>query len=68
MTIPPKKEEVGEDNLKKIYQEIREKFDFLKKEFKLQDLSAGMSNDYSIAVQSGSNMIRVGRKLFFEKI
>ena len=31
---------------------------------KLRVLSMGMSNDYSIAVEEGSNMIRLGAKLF----
>ena len=38
----------------------------LEKEFgcKLQEISMGMSQDYKIAAQQGSTMLRVGRKLF----
>lgn len=33
----------------------------------LQELSMGMSNDYSLAVQSGSTMIRLGRCIFGDR-
>lgn len=33
-------------------------------EWQLSTLSMGMSNDYKIAVEEGSTMVRVGRKLF----
>ena len=32
--------------------------------FELKELSMGMSSDYKIALQYGSTMIRIGRKLF----
>ena len=51
---------------------IKKEFDFLKEIFdkkkkKLSDfniLSMGMSNDYEIALEAGSNMIRIGSKIF----
>ena len=46
------------NNLKNIYNNIRKEID----EFNI--LSMGMSNDYKIAIESGSNMIRVGSKIF----
>ena len=46
------------NNLKNIYNNIRKEID----DFNI--LSMGMSNDYKIALVSGSNMIRVGSKLF----
>lgn len=36
----------------------------LKEKFYLKDLSIGMSNDYNIAVEEGSTMIRIGTELF----
>ncbi len=36
----------------------------LKKEFNINYISMGMSQDYKLAIQSGSNMIRIGRMLF----
>ena len=46
------------NNLKNIYDNIRKEID----DFNI--LSMGMSNDYKIALKSGSNMIRVGSKIF----
>ena len=46
------------NNLKNIYDNLRKEID----DFNI--LSMGMSNDYKIALQSGSNMIRVGSKIF----
>ena len=46
--------------IKDIFEEIRAVND--NKDFKI--LSMGMSNDYRVAIQEGSNMIRVGRELF----
>ena len=46
------------NNLKNIYDNIRKEID----DFNI--LSMGMSNDYKIAIESGSNMIRVGSKIF----
>ena len=44
---------------------MRNIYDKLKKEnFDMQYLSLGMSNDYKIAIANGSNMIRLGTKLF----
>ena len=43
-------------------------FQKLKREFPaLHVLSLGMSNDYQIAVEEGSTMVRIGSKLFGEK-
>ena len=36
--------------------------------FNLDTLSMGMSNDYKAAIAAGSNMIRVGTKIFGERI
>ena len=46
------------NNLKNIYNNIRKEID----DFNI--LSMGMSNDYKIAIERGSNMIRVGSKIF----
>ena len=44
-------------NLRKVYDDFKGEYDF-------KYLSLGMSNDYKIAVKAGSNMIRVGSKIF----
>ncbi|MFW6014199.1 MAG: YggS family pyridoxal phosphate-dependent enzyme [Nanoarchaeota archaeon] len=36
----------------------------IKNELNLPELSAGMSNDYRVAIEEGSTMIRLGRKIF----
>ena len=57
---------------------IRAEFKYLKQFFnkyaqpqttnhKLQTLSMGMSADYKIAVEEGSNMVRIGSLLFGER-
>ena len=59
-------------------QQIRSEFDFLKKQFddlqsEVSDnfrptiLSMGMSGDYEIAIENGSNMIRIGSSIFGER-
>jgi len=45
--------------------EARNVFEELKKNFvSVEFLSMGMTNDYKIAVKNGSNMIRIGTKIF----
>lgn len=60
MTIPPEKEKIGEEKLKEIFQKMK----VLKEKYNFQILSMGMSEDYLLAVETGSNMVRIGRKVF----
>ncbi len=57
---------VGEDEIGALFTEIVEIRNELEEKFncKLQEISMGMSQDYKIAAQKGSTMLRVGRKLF----
>jgi pyridoxal phosphate enzyme (YggS family) len=51
------------DNMNK----VRSEFKYLKSlfdKYKLQTLSMGMSSDYKIAIEEGSNMVRIGSLLF----
>lgn len=48
--------------LKKIYDRIKEKS--VDGTIQMNYLSMGMTDDYTIAIEEGSNMIRVGRKIF----
>lgn len=41
---------------------------FADKRLNLQELSMGMSNDYKIAVEEGATMVRVGSRIFGERI
>ena len=70
MTIGPNvKDEIAvRDSFKK----MKNLFDELSlKQFEkaeLKDLSMGMSGDYEIAIEEGSNIVRVGRAIFGERI
>ena len=57
------KKEKEKDELKKIFQKMKE----LQKDFKLQECSMGMSDDYSLAIGEGSTMIRVGKAIFGDR-
>ncbi|MBR1907472.1 YggS family pyridoxal phosphate-dependent enzyme [bacterium] len=64
MNIAPlteSKEELAKlfKDVKDFQKELETKFDF-----KLNDISMGMSNDYDIAVANGATWVRIGRKLF----
>lgn len=51
---------------------LRKEFHYLKSLFdkypSLQTLSMGMSSDYKIAVEEGSNMVRIGSLIFGERL
>ncbi|MDR2836136.1 MAG: YggS family pyridoxal phosphate-dependent enzyme [Bacteroidales bacterium] len=63
------------DDLKKIYIEfnkLKKIFDFLKEKyyfhsFNFHEISMGMSNDWKIAIEAGSTMIRIGTQIFGER-
>lgn len=52
--------------------QIRREFKLLKSIFDkhslLKTLSMGMSGDYTIAIEEGSNMVRIGSKIFGERL
>lgn len=51
--------------LKNLCLQMRDKFDKIKSQYKNIDfLSVGMSADYKIAIQNGSNMIRLGSTIY----
>ncbi len=67
MTIGPKTENTDESrkcflNLKDIKSNLEEEYSI-----SLNELSMGMSNDYKLAIECGSTMIRIGRILFKEE-
>ena len=55
MTIPP-----DDDNPRKWFGEMRA----LRDDCELNELSMGMSEDYEIAIEEGSTIVRVGRAIF----
>ena len=69
MTMAPHTEDPND--VRWVFREMKELFDRLsKRSFKnitMEYLSMGMSNDYLVAVEEGSNMIRVGTKIFGQR-
>jgi pyridoxal phosphate enzyme (YggS family) len=51
--------------LKNTFERVKEKYFKEREEFSF--LSMGMSNDYEIAVEEGSNMVRIGSSIFGER-
>ena len=43
---------------------MKKLFDGYKEQYKLEILSMGMSSDYDKAIELGSNMVRIGTKIF----
>ncbi|OSS42762.1 hypothetical protein DESAMIL20_382 [Desulfurella amilsii] len=66
MCIGPQADEV---EIRKAFRDMKSLFEDLKKSFcpDLAELSMGMSDDYKIAIQEGSTIIRIGRGIFGER-
>ncbi len=67
MCMGPHVEDV--DEIRRVFHKAKELFEEMKaysdhEHFDIQYLSMGMSSDYEIAIEEGSNMIRVGTVLF----
>lgn len=56
----------SKEELEKLFSDVVKVRDKLEREFncELKEISMGMSQDYKIAAQQGSTMLRIGRKLF----
>lgn len=67
MCIPPLAEKA--ETSRKYFVELRELRDALEQKFqvKLPHLSMGMTNDYSVAVEEGATLVRVGTAIFGER-
>lgn len=59
-SLTRKKEQIDNEfkSLKKLYDQLKLKFN------NLNVLSMGMSSDYKLAIENGSNMIRIGSQIF----
>ena len=55
------------DDVNIIRQEFRQ-MKTLQDKYKLEFLSMGMSHDYRIAIEEGANIIRIGTKIFGERV
>ncbi len=67
MCIPPLA--VESEDSRKFFVQVRELRDSLEKEFnmKLPQLSMGMTQDFSIGIQEGATLVRVGTAIFGER-
>lgn len=65
MTVMP----VGSENSSSLYRKTYNLFEKMKENFgaNIKWLSMGMSVDYKVAIENGSNMIRPGRALFGDR-
>ncbi len=57
-------ESQDQDFLFSLATKLRKVYDDFRKEYNFEHLSLGMSGDYLLCVKAGSNMIRVGSKIF----
>ncbi len=67
MTMGPNTENKNE--IRKVFVELKRIYDKIKKQsqgenLKLEILSMGMTDDYQIGIEEGSNLVRIGRKIF----
>lgn len=66
MTIAPYQE--NPNLVRPVFEELKNKYDQIKKtetyNTKFEFLSMGMSNDYMLAIEEGSNMVRIGSAFF----
>ena len=63
----------NEKQIKEEFYELKTLFDgiklsFFRKEESFKELSMGMSSDYSIAIEEGSTMVRIGSDIFGKRI
>jgi uncharacterized pyridoxal phosphate-containing UPF0001 family protein len=67
MTIPPFAENA--EASRKFFAQLREFRDALEKEFdmKLPQVSMGMTNDFTVAIEEGATLVRVGTAIFGER-
>ncbi len=63
MTMPPV--HYGEDELRRVFSKLRTLYENYKaSDSAFRVLSMGMSNDYRIAIEEGSTLVRIGSKIF----
>ena len=67
MTIPPYIEDAEE--VRPYFRRLREMRDDLESRgYDIHQLSMGMSNDYEVAIEEGSTLVRVGTAIFGERV
>ena len=67
MTMPPV--HYDEPRLRRVFSRLRQIFEnYQQQDSNFTTLSMGMSNDYEIAIQEGSNLVRIGSKIFGPRV
>ncbi len=61
MTVAPEVSDA--EDVRPVFRELRA----LAEELTLAELSMGMSNDYAVAIEEGSTMVRIGRAIFGQR-
>ena len=61
MTVAP--EVANPEEVRPVFRKLRE----LAEELTLPELSMGMTNDYAVAIEEGSTMVRIGRAIFGQR-
>lgn len=61
-----------EEQIRKEFKMLKNTFDFLKENYfrenaGFKEISMGMTNDYTIAIEEGSTMVRIGSAIFGER-
>lgn len=57
----------NEEQISNEFGKLKRIYDSLKEDYNFSTLSMGMSGDYPIAIENGSNMVRVGSAIFGER-
>jgi pyridoxal phosphate enzyme (YggS family) len=69
MTIAPYYEDI--EQARPVFRKLKEKFDQLSKlqipQVQMQYLSMGMTNDFTVAIEEGANLVRIGTGIFGER-
>jgi pyridoxal phosphate enzyme (YggS family) len=69
MTMPPY--DINPEGNRVYFSKLRKLMDFMKRQFPYHnwfDLSMGTSTDYEIAVEEGATLVRIGQKIFGQRI
>jgi len=57
----------NKDTIRKEFKSLKSFYDGIKEKYELTVLSTGMTNDYEIAIDEGSTMLRIGSAIFGER-
>ncbi|PCJ19385.1 MAG: hypothetical protein COB02_08340 [Candidatus Cloacimonadota bacterium] len=68
MCIGSNIDKIGQQSLIKEFKKMNQLYLSLSDRFSFQFLSMGMSSDYALAQQHGSNMVRIGSLLFGRRL